>query len=136
MPATKAIAVQRRGMAMRINSNPEPPYRKPTYMHPPTKKTHAQELKEVLDKVHELKRQLAKTHYLSQLNFTANIFNIQMLLPEHVETTIASERITFHHTKLGKVFVCTQDQLPEMLKHTEWLHAQFSDPLLNQENPQ
>jgi hypothetical protein len=92
-------------------------------MNKPSHKTHAEELQEALDRIHELQEVLRERCYLHPMNLQSNVENIQIMLPVGVHIAIGKEGIYLLDLDLEFAISCQPTDLPDAIDIKRYLDS-------------
>ena len=92
-------------------------------MNTPSHKTHAAELLEALNRIHELERILRERSYLHPMNLQTNVENIQIMLPADVHIVIGKEGIYLLDLGLEFAMSCQPSDLPDAIDIKRYLDS-------------
>jgi hypothetical protein len=82
---------------------------------PQIHRTHAEEMRKVLDDNERLTKTLQERSYLHPLNMAGNLQNIQALLPADVALLIGKDSVVVQHPPLGLNSPCTVEEVQTTL---------------------
>jgi hypothetical protein len=96
-------------------------------MNAPHHRTHAQELRKLLDRIHELEHQLRHRSYLHPMNLQANVENIQILLPADVHIVIGKQGVYLADHTLDFAISCQPHDMPAAIEIKRFLDTQLAE---------